>query len=365
MPPGYHSAATGPPTAYQAVKRGAGVRDLSAEGRLGVSGADRADWLQGLVTNDVKALESGRGCYAAYLTPQGRMLSDMRILALDEAFLMDVPATNVPLLRERLEQFIITEDVRLWDRTNELGRLAVHGPDSPRVLAQVLETTEPIDPEQLASLSEHQHRRARWLDTDLVIAGSNDLGTRGFDVYLPPPRLPQLEAALLEAGASRVDEATWHTLRVEAGRPLFGVDMSEETIPLEAGIEHRAISLTKGCYVGQEVIIRVLHRGHGRVARRLVRLIEETGEGPSDRGPDAIAPPQEAGSEPQDVPRFTRDAVIAAGDREVGRVTSAAWSPDAGRSVGLGYVRREFAESGTRLTVLSRNEHVEITVASL
>lgn len=352
MTQGYHSPA------YQAVKRGAaGMRDRSAEGRLGVSGSDRADWLQGLVTNDVKALAPGRGCYAAYLTPQGRMVSDLRLLALDEAFLMDVPGTTLALVQERFEQFIITEDVHLSDRTGELGRLAVHGPEAPGLLAECLD----MSGERLASLSEHDHLGTDWSGVDALVAGSRDLGVVGFDVYVPRSQLSRLEQALGGHGVASLDEVTWHTLRIEAGRPLFGVDMTDDTIPLEAGIEDRAISLTKGCYVGQEVIIRVLHRGHGRVARKLVRLVEAPATLPS--GADATASPISPREElAWGEPRFAREAIIASGDREIGRITSAAWSPDAGRSVGLGYVRREFAEPETRLEVLSGHGRIEVVV---
>lgn len=357
MTQGYHPDVLPQSSAYEAVKRGAGMRDRSAEGRLGVSGSDRADWLQGLVTNDVKALAPGRGCYAAYLTPQGRILSDLRLLALDDAFLIDVPGETLALLLQRFEQFIITEDVHVWDRTSELGRLAVYGPEATRIVAASFATSG----ERVASLTEHQHTTVRWSGVDALIAGSRDLGAIGFDVYVPPSHLPQLEHVLREAGVVSLDEATWHALRVDAGQPLFGVDMTDDTIPLEAGIEDRAISLTKGCYVGQEVIIRVLHRGQGRVARRLVRLVETPVPLPVGGHPDATPPPASAPQQPG-LPRFVRGATIASGDRDVGRVTSAAWSPGVGRSVGLGYVRRELAEPGTRLEVLSGSERVEVSV---
>ncbi|MGH9163592.1 MAG: YgfZ/GcvT domain-containing protein [Vicinamibacteraceae bacterium] len=352
MVPGYLLP---PLIAYQAAKRGAAVRDRSAEGRLGVFGADRADWLQGLVTNDVKALVPGQGCYAAYLTPQGRMLSDLRLLALDDAFLIDVPGNALALVVERFERFIITEDVHLSDRTSELGRLAVYGPEAAGRLAGCLD----IRGERLASLSEHQHISVGWSGVDVLVAGSRDLGSVAFDVYVPRAHLSRLEEELGGAGVVRLDEATWHTLRVEAGQPSFGVDMTDDTIPLEAGIEDRAISLTKGCYVGQEVIIRVLHRGQGRVARKLVRLVQVAASPPSDADHAASAKKGDWSA-----PAFVRDATIASGEREVGRITSAAWSPDLGRSIGLGYVRRDLAEPGTRLEVLSDGERVEVSVES-
>ena len=132
---------------------------------------------------------------------------------------------------------------------------------------------------------------------------------------------------LIDAGAVEVDPATADAIRIESGVPLFHRDMDEETIPLEAGIESRAISFSKGCYVGQEVIIRVLHRGHGRVARRLLGL---------RFGGDRVPP---AG------------ASIRAGDREIGEVTSGTWSPALQRPIGLGYVHRDFVEPGTKVTV--------------
>jgi len=131
-----------------------------------------------------------------------------------------------------------------------------------------------------------------------------------------------------------MDEPAAETLRIETGVPRFGRDMDEETIPLEAGIESRAISFSKGCYVGQEVIIRVLHRGHGRVARKLVGLTIEASDVP---------------------PPGTR---IASGDREIGEVTSSTMSPALQRPIALGYVHRDFVEPGTRLTVGSVNAQV-------
>ena len=160
----------------------------------------------------------------------------------------------------------------------------------------------------------------------MTVVRDSAFGMTGFDVYLPAPNAGGLVDALAKAGAVPMTEATAETLRIEAGRPRFAVDMDTDTIPLEAGIEDRAISLTKGCYVGQEIIIRVLHRGHGRVARRLVKL---TLDG--------------------DV---ARDDRVFAGDRDVGFVTSFAQSPRLG-PIALGYVHRDFVAAGTRLTVMS------------
>jgi len=154
-----------------------------------------------------------------------------------------------------------------------------------------------------------------------------DLGEPGYGVYVERSGAGELITSLEREGIPRLDASSADALRIEHGVPLFHRDMDEETIPLEAGIESRAISLTKGCYVGQEVIIRVLHRGHGRVARRLVGLkLSE------------VRPP--AGG-----------AAIRAGDREIGQVTSAAYSPALGSAIALGYVHRDFVAPGTAVIV--------------
>ena len=154
-----------------------------------------------------------------------------------------------------------------------------------------------------------------------------DTGEPGFDVYVERERAGWLKAQLVSAGAQEADEETADVLRVEAGVPAFHRDMDEETIPLEAGIESRAISMTKGCYVGQEVIIRVLHRGHGRVAKKLVGLVLD--------GDAAPAP----------------GAIVKSGDRAAGEITSAVRSPALGRPIALAYVQRDFVAPGTVLSV--------------
>jgi folate-binding protein YgfZ len=322
-----------PKPAYEAASTGAILVDRSAEGRLRVTGADRVSWLQGLVTNDVAALTPGRGCYAAYLTPQGRMVSDLRILAFEDSLLLDVPGSRRTAILERFDQFIITEDVAVDDETPVLARLGLHGPAAPRVLGRALAEMTPGLTDRLVELDEHAHLPGELGGQAVVVAGSRDIGRPGFDIYAPSGALLDVAAALSAAGAVDVDADTWDTLRIEAGRPVFGVDMDTDTLPLEAGLEDRAISPTQGCYVGQEIIIRVLHRGGGRVARRLMGLVAEDGGPPdADRAPEA-------------------GALLRIGDREVGRVTSAAWSPRLGRLIAMGYVHRDSAEPGALVTI--------------
>jgi folate-binding protein YgfZ len=298
---------------------------------IGVSGRDRASYLQGLLTNDIQALTPGTGCYAAWLTPQGRMLTDLHVFEAGDMILLDVPAAELAATLQRLDQFLFSEDVQLADLAGTLASVWIHGPKAAMLLEQVLAGAQ-----GLASWPEYHNARATFDEgvsskNDLrphfpvVVARVSQLGVPGFVVYIEPPQKAGLERALVERGAVAAEPSVIEAARIEAGYPVFGVDMTDDTIPLEAGIEERAISLTKGCYVGQEVIIRVLHRGHGRVARRLVALRLD--------GDGVVA-----------------GAKIRAGDRDVGNVTSAAVSPTLG-SIALGYVHRDFTETGTQLSV--------------
>ena len=250
-----------------------------------MSGAERASWLQGLLTNDVASLKDGESRYAAYLTPQGRMITDMNVIARGDRLLLDVPASLAASLRDRLDALIFSEDVQISDQGADLAVWTVITPDA---LTAVIAATLPTQ-------------------------------------YLPLPA---------------IDLDTFEVIRIERGVPKFLADMGEDTIPLEAGIEDRAISFTKGCYVGQEIIVRVTHRGGGRVAKKLVRWIGD--------GTAQIVPLPEA--------------TIESAGKEIGRVTSAAFSPGKDRVVGLGYVHRDYATSGTELTIVWKDAPIKAVV---
>ena len=305
---------------YRALKDQAVLGAIAPGSTIAVRGADRASFLHGLLTNDIRALTAGTGCYAAWLTPQGRMLTDLHVFDLGDMILLDVPAGLAQATLQRLDQSLFSEDVQLSDYSNVLTPLWVHGPQA----AAVVERAVPV-PAGLDSWVEYQSMRLHVGGSPLLIARVSQLGVPGFVLYVAPEQAEGVRAALEAAGALPADSNVLQAARIEAGYPLFGLDMTEDTIPLEAGIEHRAISFTKGCYVGQEVIIRVLHRGHGRVARRLVGVRLE-------------------GAVP---PHGTR---IKADDRDVGWISSAADSPRLG-SIALGYVQRDFVSPGTRLLV--------------
>ena len=332
---------------YRAARRGAAFIDLSERGRLVLTGADRASYLQGLLTNDVAALPPGEGCYSAYLTPQGRMTADMAVVNLGDELLLDVDAGVTAMLLERLREFVFTEDVTVEDRTAAWAALAVHGPEAARIVADLIGPVEdgaPLAADALGRLPEYHQRRGRFGDAPAAVVRSDEIGEVGFVLYADAAAARPLAGALAGAGAAELDAETFALLRLEAGRPAFPADMGESTIPLEAGIESRAISETKGCYVGQEVIVRILHRGQGRVARRLVGLLLDRDDAPPDAGAALLAP---------DRP----DA------EAVGAVTTARQSPALGRPIALGYVKRELAAAGTRLVATDGDRRLPAVVA--
>ena len=312
---------------YQALHEGAALLDRTAErGRLALRGADRRAYLHGLLTNDIAALPPGAGCYAALLTPQGRMISDMRVSELRERLIVDLPASTTDGVRQRLADFIFSEDVEVQDVSAAVVQWGLYGPAAAKLVESVLDRETETSGAAPVPLSGNVERTFRGRPA--VVIGSDDFGVAGFEILVDAAVSDQLQQALADAGARTIDAATADVARVEAGRPAFGRDMDATTIPLEAGIEDRAISLTKGCYVGQEIIIRVLHRGQGRVAKRLVGMIGAAGEGPLLPG-----------------------MRLESGGREIGSLTSAVESPRLRRPIALGYVHRDFSEPGHVLDV--------------
>lgn len=310
---------------YQALTDGAVLGGIAPRGQVAVAGKDRAAYLQGLLTNDIEALGPGTGCYAAWLTPQGRLVTDMHVLESGEMILLDVPADLVEAILQRLDQFLFAEDVQLGDLRGSLQGVWIHGGGAAAALERVVWGPASAGPGP-ATFANYQNARATFDGAPIVLSRIDQLGVPGYCVYIEPARSATLEAALQAVGAVVGTRETLEAARIEAGTPLFGVDMDTDTIPLEAGIEQQAISFTKGCYVGQEVIIRVLHRGHGRVAKKLVMLKVDAKAAP-DRG-----------------------AKVSAGEREIGHVTSAAMSPRLG-AIALAYLHRDFLEPGTRVEV--------------
>jgi folate-binding protein YgfZ len=303
---------------YRIIISAAGWSDCSARGRLRFLARMRA-LLQALVSNDVSRLTSGEGVYATYLTPQGRMVADLELYRRPEGVMASVAPGLAAPLAGRFDQLVFSEDVRITDESAPTLELVVVGAHAPRLLGSALG----VDGDTLARLPELAH-----IDYGAgFVARAGEALLPIFKLFAPSTERPDIVTRLETQGVVPVSDDLIEALRVEAGRPRFGVDMTDETIPLEAGLLERGISTTKGCYVGQEIIIRVLHRGGGRVAKRLVTLSFEADSDP----PSAGARLEQAG-------------------REVGQLTSVAHSPGRETWVALGYVHRDAAEVGKQLT---------------
>jgi folate-binding protein YgfZ len=284
---------------YRALREGGGLVDRSKRGKLVVSGPDAVEFLQGQLTNDLEALVPGSGCYAALLDRKGHMQADMRVLRLsDQEAWLDTEPGAADVVVRHLSTYKVGRQVEIARPGSELAILSLLGPAASELVA-----TGPLGPE-------HAHRElevggvtCRAVATDL-----------GIDLICPASRAPDVAGALVEAGAAQVSEPAAEILRVEAGRPRFGREMSAATIPQEAGIDGRAVSFTKGCYIGQETVARLHYKGKPNRHLRGLRL-----EAP-----------------------VTPDDAIALEGRDVGRIGTAVVSPALG-PIALAVIRREAA----------------------
>lgn len=316
--PGSYGDAAGE---YEAAKNRAGITDLSDRGKLRLSGKDHLKFLQGMLTNDVMKLGEGEGMYAAILTVKGRMLSDMRVYRGKESVLLDLePGLNLKV-GEILKRYRLSYKANIDDITESMGLLSVHGPRARMLL------NEATGVESLP-VGELGHVSAVIGGRDVTVVKVGRTGGEGYDIYAPADSLSDIWSFLTDRGKAYgilpVGRAVLDALRIEAGIPVYGIDMDEETIPIEAGI-WSALSFEKGCYVGQEVVARIKWRGH--VNRHLSGLVLQGGREPR------------SGSE------------IFSGEKKIGHVTSAVLSPAVGKPIALGYVRREYVEPGTQVLI--------------
>jgi folate-binding protein YgfZ len=306
---------------YRTIEAGAGWIDRSARGRIRFEGKDAASFLQALLTNDILRLQPGEGAYAAYLTPQGRMITDIDVLHRGGWLFGSVPDGLGAPLAARFDQLIFSEDLTVSDVSSLWTEIAVAGGDAVMRVASALAE----DAARLAALPELSQ-----IDYgDGFVARGGDAPWPMFRIVVPVAEHGAIVAALEQHGVVPMSAEVAETLRVEAGRPLWGRELTSDTIPLEAGLLDRAISTSKGCYVGQEIIIRILHRGGGRVAKRLMALaLDATQQEPPASGTS-----------------------LAADGHVVGHITSAVYSPARDAIIALAYVHRDAAEVGRVLTV--------------
>jgi folate-binding protein YgfZ len=242
---------------YRALREEAGILDRSGRGKLLVRGSDAAEFLQGQLTNDIEALEPGAGCYAALLDRKGHMRADMRVLHLDSGDIwLDTEPEATEALRSHLDMYKIGREVELDDESEGWAIFSLIGPAAYDVAG-----TGPLSPEYV---QRHYQR-----DGAEVLAVATDLGV---DLIARSDSTEQLREALLASGAAAVSEAATEIVRVESGRPRFGREMTGATIPAEAGIDERAVSFTKGCYIGQETVARLHYKGKPNRHLRGLRL---------------------------------------------------------------------------------------------
>ncbi len=310
---------------HAALRASAGVVDLSSRSRVCLVGNDRARYLHGQVTNNVKKLVPGTGTYATVTTAKGKMEADLNILCLAEELLLDFEPGLTEKITQRLDKFIVADDVQIVDAAPHYGLLTVQGPRSAEVIHSLGlpgASEVPAKPFQSVKITDATLG-------ELYLVRLPRLGTDGFDLYVPNDALgavaDKLIAAARQFGGRACGWTAFETARIEAGLPRFGQDMDETNLPLECGLEARAVSYSKGCYIGQEVINRIHSVGHVNRELRGLRLADALPALPA-RG----------------------DKLFHAG-KEVGYVTSAVFSPALQANIALGYVRREVNQIGTEL----------------
>jgi folate-binding protein YgfZ len=290
---------------YRALRNSAAWLNLSARGRIRVTGRDRARLLHNVTSNEVRKLAPGSGCYAFLLTPQGRIQADLNLLCFSDHFLIDAEAE----LREKVPRLIlkykVADQVELEDVTESTFAIGLEGPGAKDALAAA---GAPIPGEPYAHLA--------W--GDWTVANLSVSGAQGFRVF----GMGRAPAIFAGSGVPAASDAEVRQVRIENGRPRFGEDIRETNLPQETGQMH-AVSFTKGCYIGQEIVERIRAQGH--VNKTLVRLALERSDAP------------QAGT------KLTVDG------KEAGEITSAVYSVELGRVAALGYVRVAHAEAGTAL----------------
>jgi len=323
---------------YRAVRETAGVFDLSARSRLCLVGADRARFLHGQVTNDIKRLKPGEGCYAAIVTAKGKMESDVNIFALQDELLLDFEPGLAEKISQRLEKYIVADDVQIVDAAPHYGVLSVQGPKAETVV-QHLNLFSQVPAQRFGSMKItdptfgeiYLANHARLSNFEIGNRKSEIGNQKGFDLFVPHNTFHAFTSKLIDAvqsiGGRQCGQQAFETARIEAGVPRFGIDMDETNLPLECGIEQQAISYKKGCYIGQEVINRIHSIGHVNKELRMLRL-----------APGLKSLPVKG------------DKLFHAG-KEAGYITSATASPALDAVIALGYVRREVNQAGTELTL--------------
>jgi folate-binding protein YgfZ len=325
---------------YSAVRDGgAGLIDLSSRGRLRVSGSEGILFLNGLITNDMKTLGEHHWMPAVFPNVQGRLLAAVRVTRLGDdpekkhpVFLLESQAASHEVVLKTIGRFTMAGDFHVADVTEATVELTIQGKNAAEVVSAVLGPA-------VRDLGRDGVLEVSWGQTAVTVIRATHTGEDGFDLIVETSRAADLWDSLIKAGAQRVGHAALEVLRIEAGIAVFGRDMDETNVVTETNLDD-SISFTKGCYIGQEIIIRIKHRGH--VAKKLTGLLIDKQV------------------------RIEAGAVISSAEgKEIGRITSAVFSPLLRASIALGYVRYEYLSAGTAVNVQTENGVLPATVHAL
>ena len=310
---------------YGALRNGVGLFDLSARGKLRVTGSDRARFLHGMVTNRVEGLEHGESNYAALTDARGNTLADLWVHNRGEAFLLETEPGLQEKVAASLDRYLIADDVVIEDVTTDSAVIGVVGPGTQALIRELLERVP-------SELPLGRTVAASYEGAEVELTAGSPLDGAGFSLWVEPGIAARLWSSLLEAGAQPVGFEALEIVRIESGTPRYGMDVDEQVIPLEAGL-HRAVDFEKGCFIGQEAIAKMHNLGKPR--RVLVGL---TIDSPSP---------------------LSLGTAILEGEKEIGRITSCARSGALNRIIALASVRRGFEEPG-RVLLLEGGAQAEV-----
>jgi aminomethyltransferase len=325
-----------PQLEYSAIRKACGLMDLPQRGILELAGKDRLSFLNSLLTNQTwnkdsaSGLTAGQGAYAFFLNGKGRIVTDVNVLELGDRTLLEMDGRMVEPVRQMLDKYIFREDVRMTDRVGTLYEIALHGPGGKAVLQHIAASV----PGELAPLA--SCAAAIW-GIPAVVWRDDATAAPGYHLVLPLQEVAAVWTRLVGEFADRPDPANrllrpvgwaaFNATRIEAGRPIFAIDFTDAILPAETGQFDRAVSLTKGCYLGQEIVARMHARG--QLAKRLAGIRME-----NDALPIAGAPIHDAAA------------------NQIGAVTSSTLSPVlSNTAICLGYLKKPFFAEGTEVTI--------------
>lgn len=315
---------------YGAATQRCGVVDLSHRGKITMTGADRQTFLHRIVTNDISGLKPGDGTYACMLSPQGKILSDMSVYVRADDLLFDTEPGMAAVLQEILDRYALMDDVSMDDATATVGTIGLRGPEASTCLNRLGFTLDANDP--------MRHMTVEFDATAITVVVNSNAGVSGYDLFIQNGGLRKLWITLLECGAVSVGLETLEIIRVEAGIPRYGAELDERIIPNEA-VKERAVSFEKGCYIGQEPVVMMEHRGR---PNRILSGLKVLGD---------IMP--------------QKDAVLQKDGQDAGWVTSAVRSPSEEGIIALGFVRRKYMKVGDRIIVELKDGSTEAEIVPL